>query len=232
MRVPEGQLHGPGAFIPAAERYQLASRIDRWVLRSTLGALKGRPRLEGIARVAINLSGQSVGDRSFHRFALEAIEASGLPADRLCVEITETAVVANLADAAHFISELHALGVQVALDDFGAGSASFGYLKTLKVDVLKIDGQFVRGLLQGELESAALRSFVDVARVLDLRSVAEQVESEAVAMKLAQLGVDFGQGYFFHRPEPFADLLSTWGTGADSLPWNNVIRAKFGSRDD
>lgn len=209
LRLPagDGTMHAPGLFIPAAERYQLASRIDRWVLREVLRVLETTPGA-ALGRVGINLSGQSIGDRAFHRFALDAIRAAAVPPERLCIEVTETAVVTNLADAARFIDELHALGVQVALDDFGAGSASFSYLRSLKVDVLKIDGQFVRGMLQGDLESAALRSFVDVARVLGLATVAEHVEDAAVAARLVELGVGFGQGYYFHRPEPLADLLS------------------------
>lgn len=208
LRLPAegGAMHSPALFIPAAERYQLASRIDRWVLREVLKMLEAKGS-HGLGRVGINLSGQSIGDRAFHRFALDAIRAAAVPAERLCIEVTETAVVTNLADAARFIDELHALGVQVALDDFGAGSASFSYLRSLKVDVLKIDGQFVRGMLQGDLESAALRSFVDVARVLGLATVAEHVEDAEIAARLAALGVGFGQGYFFHRPEPLADLL-------------------------
>lgn len=227
LKSNDGKIHGPGTFIPAAERYQLASRIDRWVVRKLLEALKDRP-MSSVARVAFNLSGQSVGDRDFHRFALDAIETSGLPAEKLCIEITETAAIRHLGDAGLFVAALRDMGVQVALDDFGAGSSSFGYLKSLKVDVLKIDGQFVRGLLQGELEAAAVRSFVDVARVLDLRTVAEQVETEAIASRLVQLGIDFGQGYFYHRPEPLHDLLAAWSSTASNVvaPVFNAIRKR------
>jgi diguanylate cyclase (GGDEF)-like protein/PAS domain S-box-containing protein len=226
LRGGDGRMVSPAEFIPAAERYQLASRIDRWVLRHVLRVLSDVP-LAGIGRVAVNLSGQSVGDRAFHRFAVQAIAESGLPPEVLCVEITETAVVTNFADAARFIDDLRALGVQVALDDFGAGASSFGYLKSLSVDVLKIDGQFVRGLLQGQLEAAALRSFVDVAGVLGLRTVAEQVETESVAARLVQLGVDFGQGYHFHRPEPIGDLLR-----ASANESQRVARLKLVAPDD
>lgn len=223
LKDGSGGYHSPGEFMPAAERYQLASRIDRWVLRRVLAVLKAE-RQAGIARVAVNFSGQSVNDRTFHQFALQAIEASGLPPSMLCVEITETALVTNFADAAAFIERLHGLGAQVALDDFGAGSSSFGYLNSLKVDLLKIDGQFVRGLLEGDLESAAVRSFVEVAKVLGLKTVAEQIENERVSVRLAELGVDFGQGYHFHRPEPLSTLLSHWG---DISRGSNVIAADF-----
>ena len=207
LRDTQGKLHGPGEFIPAAERYQLATRIDRWVLRAVLRTLMSEPG-DHYAKVAVNLSGQSVSDRAFHRFAVENIRDSGVPPRQLCVEITETAVVTSFADAARFIEELRELGVQVALDDVGAGSSSFGYLKSLKVDLLKIDGQFVRGLLSGGLEAVAVRSFVDAASVLGIATVAEQVEDETVARALAELGVMQGQGYLFHRPEPFEKVLA------------------------
>lgn len=210
LRDGKGGLLSPGLFIPAAERYQLASRIDRWVLRHVLGLL-AESGTDGLARVAINCSGQSVGDRAFHRHVIQSIRDSGVPPQVLCIEITETAAVTNLADAAHFIEALRALGVTVALDDFGSGVASYGYLKSLRVDKLKIDGQFVRGVLDGALEAAAIRSFVDVAGVLGIATVAEQIESAEVAERLRGMGVDYGQGFHFHRPGPLADVLATWG---------------------
>lgn len=206
----KGGLIGPGAFMSSAERYQLASRVDRWVLRHVLRTL-GNSGAAGIERIAVNCSGQSVGDRAFHDFAIGAIRDSGLPPEVLCIEITETAAVTNLANAARFIDALESLGVSVALDDFGSGASSFGYLKSLRVDKLKIDGQFVHGVLEGRLETAAIRSFIDVAGVLGIHTVAEQIESAAVAEKLRAMGVDYGQGFHFHRPEPFADVLAKWG---------------------
>lgn len=206
----KGGLIEPGAFMSSAERYQLASRVDRWVLRHVLKTLQDSGAA-GIERVAVNCSGQSVGDRAFHDFVIGAIRDSGLPPEVLCIEITETAAVTNLANAACFIDALQSLGVIVALDDFGSGASSFGYLKSLRVDKLKIDGQFVRGVLDGTLEAAAIRSFVDVASVLGIRTVAEQIESAAVGEKLRAMGVDYGQGFHFHRPEPFADVLAKWG---------------------
>jgi len=153
--------------------------------------------------VAVNLSGQSVGDRGFHRWALDELAAAG-PAicQRLILEVTETAVVTNLTDAAVFMGAARALGVKTALDDFGAGSSSFGYLKKLPLDYLKIDGQFVRNVLTDPLDAAAVRCFVDVARVVGLKTVAEFVETEAIQRHLAELGVDLAQGYHVHRPGP------------------------------
>lgn len=213
LREPDGRLVAPGEFMPSVERYQLGSRVDRWVLDRTLAALAAHGAA-GVARVAINLSGQSVGDREFHRFACARIVDAGIDPSCLCVEITETTAVTSLPDAMHFIEELRALGVQVALDDFGAGASSFGYLHSLEVDVLKIDGRFIRGLGSSALDEAAVRCFVDVARVLGLRTVAEHIEDADTLAKVQAMGVHFGQGYHFHRPEPLKGLLEAAARGA------------------
>ena len=208
MRQDTGPLVAPGAFLPAAERFHLASRIDRWVLRQVvdwMGALAEPPC---IALLSVNLSGQSVGDRSFHRWALEMLAKAG-PAlcGALCLEITETAAVTNIADAAAFIDQVRAFGVKVALDDFGAGAASFGYLKSLRVDTLKIDGQFVRDLVDDPLDEVAVRCFADVAKVMGLTTVAEFVDKPAVLERLHAMDVDFAQGFLLHEPAPIAELL-------------------------
>lgn len=206
MQDGRGGVISPIQFIPTAERYQLASRIDRWVLHAVLDQLR-RSDTGRLVRVNINLSGQSVGDRQFHRHACRAIEDSGVDPHLLCVEITETAAVTNLADASVFMTELRQIGVKIALDDFGSGASSFGYLKQLPVDVIKIDGQFVRGLRTSALDEAAVRCFADVARILGIKTVAEQVEDAATAAALRRLDVQFAQGYFHHRPEPLERLL-------------------------
>ena len=209
MRQPDGGIVAPGAFLPAAERFHLASRIDRWVLRRVvewMGAQRDPARIE---LLSVNLSGQSVGDRSFHRWALELLAAAGPRlCGALCLEITETAAVTNIADAAAFIDEVRAVGVRVALDDFGAGAASFGYLKSLRVDLLKIDGQFVRDLVDDPLDEAAVRCFTDVAKVMRLRTVAEFVDKPAVLQRLKAMDIDFAQGYLLHEPEPIDALTA------------------------
>jgi diguanylate cyclase (GGDEF)-like protein/PAS domain S-box-containing protein len=198
----DGSLVSPGAFMPAAERFHLASRIDRLVLRKAINWMTQTPALGAIDTLSINFSGQSVGDRSFHQWALNELETAGLDICRkLCIEITETAAVTNFADASTFIEQVHLRGVRVALDDFGAGAASFGYLKTLSVDIIKIDGQFIRNLATDPLDAAAVRCFVDVARVMGLKTVAEFVEDPTVRDLLRDMNVDFGQGFLLHRPE-------------------------------
>ncbi|MFL6600285.1 MAG: putative bifunctional diguanylate cyclase/phosphodiesterase [Steroidobacteraceae bacterium] len=208
----EGGLVPPGAFLPAAERFHLASRLDRWVLQHALAWLRGLPDVRAIRALSINLSGQSIGDRAFHRHAIDSFrEAGPRICAQVCVEITETAAVTNMADAAVFIRQIRALGVQVALDDFGAGASSFGYLKTLPVDYLKIDGQFVRDVVDDPMDEAAVRCFAEVARILGVKTVAEFVDRPEVLAKLRLMGIDYAQGFLLHRPAPLNDLLSTVG---------------------
>jgi len=208
MRNEDGSLALPGAFLPAAERFHLVSRIDRWVLRHAIDWLRSLPSEDLVESLSVNLSGQSVGDRAFHAWAVELFNAAGDSiCSRLCLEITETAAVTNLADAAIFIGQVREAGVKVALDDFGAGASSFGYLKNLSVDYLKIDGQFIRDLLSDSLDDAAVRCFADVAKLMGLKTVAEFVDNAEVLERLRVIGVDFAQGYLIHRPEPIGSLI-------------------------
>ena len=203
MRHDDGSLIAPGAFMPAAERYHLMARVDRWVLRRTLSWMSGR-RFDGpLQRVGVNLSGQSVADPTFRAWTLQSLEEAG-PAlcDRLILEITETVAIARLEEAAAFVRAVQNAGARVALDDFGAGASTFGYLKSLPVNYLKIDGQFIRHLLTDPLDQAAVKCFVEVARAIGVKTVAEFVETDAVLTRLREIGVDFAQGYLLHRPEP------------------------------
>ncbi len=208
LQEQNGQLTQPGAFLQAAERFHLATRVDRWVLQHVLQTLTAMPDVSRVGMLCINVSGQSIGDRTFHRHAISALSAAG-PAicERICLEITETAAVTNMADAAEFITQVRALGVRIALDDFGAGASSFGYLKTLKVDLIKIDGQFIKDLLVDPLDDATVRCFVDVARVVGVKTVAEFVDHADVLERVRELGIDFAQGFYLHRPEPLETVL-------------------------
>lgn len=212
MRAADGSLVMPGAFLPAAERYHLASRIDAWVLKAVIAALRTSDHLAGIASISVNLSGQSVGDRTFHGQAINLLMEAGPTLCRLlCLEITETAAVTNLTDARDFIRRAKELGVSVALDDFGAGASSFGYLKRLPVDVIKIDGQFIQNLGTEPLDEAAVRCFIDVAQVMGVQTVAEFVDDDRVAAMVRQMGVDFAQGFHLHKPECLTALLNGLG---------------------
>lgn len=208
MVEQDGSLTPPGAFLPAAERFHLSGRLDRWVLTHAIDWLGTVADLARVKTLCVNLSGQSVGDRAFHRQAVELlIDAGPEVCRRLCLEITETAAITNLGDASIFIEQVRKLGVRIALDDFGAGASSFGYLKSLTVDLIKIDGQFIRELTSDPLDDVTVRCFVDVARVVGVKTVAEHVDRPEVLTRLGELGVDFAQGFLLHRPEPIGDVL-------------------------
>lgn len=208
LREPSGKIIPPGAFLPAAERYNLATRIDRWVVRKVF-ALMTELELgdSNLGMVAVNLSGQSIGDRAFQRDICQMIKLAKFDVRKLCFEITETAAITCIAEAKVFIDDVRKLGVCIALDDFGAGASSFGYLKMLPVDYLKIDGQFITHLLDDALDNAAVRCFHDVAKVIGVKTIAEFVERDDVRQSLQEIGIDMAQGYLIHRPEPLANLL-------------------------
>ncbi|MDE2248472.1 MAG: EAL domain-containing protein [Xanthomonadaceae bacterium] len=200
---PDGTLTLPGAFLPAAERFNLSARIDRWVLRRAIAVLADMGCLAHVEVLHVNLSGQSIGDRVFHLQAVDMLQQAGAEVcRRICLEITETAAITNMADATVFIEQVHDLGCRVALDDFGAGASSFGYLKALSADMLKIDGQFVKDIVTDPLDEAAVRCFVQVAKVVGMATVAEFVDHPAVLDQLREIGVDYAQGFLLHRPEP------------------------------
>jgi EAL domain-containing protein (putative c-di-GMP-specific phosphodiesterase class I) len=208
LQDTDGSIIPPGAFLPAAERFHMASRIDRWVVRHVFDWMCAhRERLDRIDTIAVNLSGQSIGDPSFHRFMQELLRDSPVEVHKLCLEITETAAITNLKDAGAFIEEMRQRGVRMALDDFGSGASSFGYLKALPVDYLKIDGQFIRDLVDDPLDEATVRCFCEVARLLQIQTIAEFVENAATLDKLCRLGVDYAQGYLLHKPQPLDALL-------------------------
>ena len=204
----DGTLVLPGVFMPSAERFNLATRLDRWVLKHALGFMAGLADPDTFTTVSINLSGRSIGDRAFHRHAVDVLSAAG-PAicSRISLEITETAAVANIADASYFIEQVHALGVRVALDDFGAGAASFGYLRALRVDSLKIDGQFIQGLKSDPLSAVTVKCFVDLARIIGIPTVAEFVDQPDTLAAVQALGIDFAQGFLIATPLPLPLLV-------------------------
>lgn len=213
LQDTDGKLIPPGAFLPAAERFHMATRIDRWVLNRAVQQIQALPDLDTLDTLCINLSGQSVGDRAFHRHAIGALTAAGSAVcRRICLEITETAAVTNMADAVVFIEQVRALGARIALDDFGAGASSFGYLKHLKVDMLKIDGSFIRDLVVDPLDDAAVRCFVDVARVIGVKTVAEFVDTPEVLQRVREIGIDYAQGYLLHQPQPIDQVFAAFAS--------------------
>lgn len=209
LRLPGagGETVPPGAFLPAAERYNLSALIDRWVVSNALAWFANNPKaLERVAVCSINLSAQSLVDPKFLNFFCDALETNSLPAKKLCFDINESVAIANLTDATRFMAALGKLGCRFALDDFGSGHSSFAYLKTLPVDYLKIDGVYIKDIADDPLDLAIVRSINDVGHIMNKRIIAEFVESERVAEKLREIGIDYYQGYYLARPRPIEEL--------------------------
>ena len=200
MRSEDGEIVAPGEFLPAAERYGLAPSFDRWVIRNILAYLDTHPVDQ--ACYAINLSGRSLSDPTFTDFVLETLDQHSVDPKQLSFEITETAAIDNLDECERLILSLKARGIYFALDDFGKGQSSFGYLQRLPVKYLKIDGEFVRGIDHKPENFAITKAIHTLAHELDKLTIAEQVETEAELACIKRLGVDFVQGYLLHDPEP------------------------------
>lgn len=194
MTDPSGQVILPGAFIAAAERYDMMHQIDRWVIRSLCTHLERTGR-QGSSQFSVNLSGPSLGTQGFSDYVIDEFAAHSIEPERICFEITETAVIANLDGAHAFMHRLRALGCRFALDDFGSGLSSFGYLRSLPVDYLKIDGIFVRGITENPVNQALVRAINEVGHVMNMKTVAEYVENQATLDLIRGMGIDFAQGH-------------------------------------
>ncbi|HEY3731282.1 MAG TPA: EAL domain-containing protein [Steroidobacteraceae bacterium] len=217
LRGDDGELVMPEEFIPAAERYNLVSSIDRWVVRRAVEALqKHASGNEPPFIFALNLSGTSLSDRAFLDFVLSLVEEPYI-ARGLCFEITETAVITSMTQAVSFMHELRKRGCRFALDDFGSGLSSFHYLKTLPVDFLKIDGQFIGAVTTDIVDRSMVEAISRVGRALGIATIAEKVESAAVFAELRRLGVQFAQGYFVAKPCP-VETLSPAGVSGFAPP--------------
>ncbi len=203
----EGELVLPAAFIPAAERYNLMGAIDRWVIQAAFREYASGVGLGG-ARLAINLSGNSLSDESLLAFIESQFVEHAFPPEKACFEITETAAIQNLGPALGLMAALKGHGCQLALDDFGSGLSSFHYLKTLPVDYLKIDGSFVKDMCEDPRDAALVAAINQMSHAMGIQTVAEYVCSESIAERLCELGVDYAQGYFFGKPMPWGESSS------------------------
>lgn len=206
LRDESGRMIMPDSFIPAAERYGIMSSLDRWVVRNVFGVI-AKCMSEGhsgtMATCAINLSGASVGDDDFLEFVRQQFKADGIPPQMICFEITETVAISNLSSAIRFINELKDLGCHFALDDFCAGMSTFSYLKHLPVDYLKIDGSFIKDMLDNPINRAMVEAINHIGHVMGKRTIAEFVETPQIEAVLREIGVDFAQGYLIERPRLF-----------------------------
>ncbi|WP_417499043.1 EAL domain-containing protein [Methylophaga sp.] len=208
LRSKAGQLFPPGAFLSSAERYNLSDRIDKWVVSHVFEWLEQHYHsLPHLNYLAINLSGASIGDESMLAYIRTKLSAASFNQEMIKFEVTETAAIANLKQAHHFINSVLALGCQFSLDDFGSGLSSFAYLKNLPVQSIKIDGMFVKDMHVDPLDYEMVKSINDIGHVMGLETIAEFVENEEIWQKLKAIGVNYGQGYHLGKPAPIDQIL-------------------------
>ena len=203
----QGKTYQPGAFLPAAERYGRITDIDRWVIENTFKYLSSHRTQQSKGIVfSINLSGRSLGDAAFKKQIHLLFKKYKIPEKLICFEITETAAISSFEQAINFINEFKQKGCSFSLDDFGSGLSSFAYLKQLPVDILKIDGTFVRNIDIDPIDYAMVKSINEIAHLYGKKTVAEFVESEAIFAKLSKIGVDYAQGYTISKPIKLAKI--------------------------
>jgi len=218
----KGKIVTPDQFFSAAERYNLATKLDRWVINHLFETLKNHSAfLENVEFICINLSGFSLTDKDLLDYIIEHVleNAETIDPEKICFEITETAAITHLSTASKFISILRGIGCKFALDDFGSGLSSFGYLKNLPVDYLKIDGMFVKDIVEDPIDRAMVKSINEIGHVMKMKTIAEYVESDEIKDMLKEIGVDYAQGYGIDIPVPLVDLLKE-----HDAKNNNVIK--------
>ncbi len=226
MRDESGEHVLPMAFIPAAERYNIMPEVDRWVIRESLTQISRE--LDETSIYNLNLSGKSLSDEGFLEFVLDQIKESAVSPERICFEITETAAISNLSSASTFIRVMRKKGCSFALDDFGSGLSSFGYLKSLPVDYLKIDGTFVRDMMEDPVDLAMVACIAQVGQVMEIKTIAEYVETDEILDKLKEIGVDYAQGYAVSKPEEWiGEMLSEFDSSTITR-WGNRFLADSG----
>jgi EAL domain-containing protein (putative c-di-GMP-specific phosphodiesterase class I) len=203
MEGEDGLLVPPMAFIPAAERYGLMPELDRWVIATAFAQYaERRARCSAPGMCSINLSGTSICDESLYKFVVDQFDMHMVPPAAICFEITETSAIANLIQAKMLIDKLKDLGCRLSLDDFGSGMSSFSYLKHLPVDYLKIDGGFIKDMVNDPIDRAMVEAINNIGHVMKIETIAEFVENDAILEALRRIGVDYAQGYGIERPRP------------------------------
>jgi EAL domain-containing protein (putative c-di-GMP-specific phosphodiesterase class I) len=206
MRSPAGELLAPDKFLDAADRYQFLPALDRWVLCSAVEALRapGAAFEDQAPWFTVNVSAQSLASGKYAAFALEQLANAGLPATSFCFEIKEAAAMNHLGATEQMIRDLSKAGCKLALDNFGCGLSSLAHLKRLPVNYLKIDGRFVRRVLEDRVAESIVSGIAKAARTLGVSAIAEHVESAPIAERLRDLDVEYGQGFYLGRPQPFS----------------------------
>lgn len=234
MIEDNGDVVGPGRFLSAAVRYQLMPEVDRWVVREAVRVLKPHAALLANRPVAftVNLSGQSLGDEGFSEFVIDQIKGSGVNPKVFCFELTESAAIANLAKAEVMMKRLRQLGCSFALDDFGTGLSSLAYLRALPIDMLKIDGSFVKDVLKDPRAESMVQAIAQLARSMNLTTVAEFVETDEIRVHVASLGVDYGQGFAIARPAPLMDTIAELPAYEEAARQHRVDAPLLGPDDD
>lgn len=209
IKTPDGELLAPSEFLHAAERYNRMHALDRWVVSNVLRWMHENPSVvDGLDHLSINLSGHSLNDAGLLEFLFDHFQRYPVPRERICFEVTETAAIANLEDAADFIYELQGLGCRFSLDDFGSGLASYGHLKHLPVDYIKIDGSFIKDVADDPADLALVRSINEMGHLMGKRTIAEYVENDRIRECMRSIGVDYVQGYGVEKPRTLESLAA------------------------
>ncbi len=218
METKKGKMFSPDEFLAAAERYDLISQLDNWVIEKAFKLLAEHPVfLNQVESISINLSGHSLSKDETLDFIISQLDKYQIEGNKICFEITETAAISNLRIATRFISKLKKLNCRFSLDDFGSGLSSFGYLKNLPVDYLKIDGMFVKNIVTDSIDHAMVKSINEIGHVMNMKTIAEFVENDEIKGMVREIGIDYGQGFGIGKPIAFAELLDRT---------NNVIDIK------
>jgi len=206
--IDKDEIISPFHFIPVAERYGLTKKIDSWVIESVFNQLKSNPKfLSSLDMVSINLSVLSIVDQCFTKKVKSLFQKYDVPYKAICFEITETGFISDLDKAINFITEFRKLGVKFSLDDFGSGMSSFGYLKELEVDILKIDGQFVKDMTRDPVMKEMVSAMINIGHVTNKKVVAEHVEDLETVQLITKMGADYIQGYYYSKPLPIGEFM-------------------------
>lgn len=206
----EGKIILPGAFLPAAERYQQMIDIDKYVISKSISLMsENRHFLEQVDHISINLSTLSLANEEFIDFLIDKIDKSDCH-EKICLEITETAVINNLTNIKNAIIKLRGMGIRFSLDDFGSGQSSYAYLKNLDIDYLKIDGYFIKDIVSDSIDRAMVKSMCDIAVAMGKKTIGEFVENDQILKILKEIGVDYAQGYGIGKPIPFVDVIESY----------------------